>query len=49
MYAILMVTKLGYIDGKWQTIYSIHTDPMGYDHSYDTQMIHVWDIYLHLP
>ena len=25
-----MVTKLGYIDGKWPTIYSIHTDPMGY-------------------
>ena len=25
----LMLTKLGYIDGKWQTIYGIHTDPMG--------------------
>ena len=24
------LTKQGYIDGKWQTIYSIHTDPMGY-------------------
>ena len=30
MYGRLMLTKLGYIDGKWQTIYSIHTDPMGY-------------------
>ena len=27
---IQMLTKLGYIDGKWQTIYGIHTDPMGY-------------------
>ena len=24
-----MLTNLGYIDGKWQTIYTIHTDPMG--------------------
>ena len=23
---VYMLTKLGYIDGQWQTIYSIHTD-----------------------
>ena len=28
---IYMLTWLGYIDGQWQTIYSIHTDPMGYE------------------
>ena len=27
MYGIYMLTWLGYIDGQWQTIYSIHTDP----------------------
>ena len=27
---IYMLTKLGYIDGKCDTIYGIHTDPMGY-------------------
>ena len=26
---VYMLTKLGYIDGKWQTIYGIHTDSMG--------------------
>ena len=30
MYGRLMPTKLGYIDGQLQTIYGIHTDPMGY-------------------
>ena len=29
MYGRLMLTWLGYIDGKWQTIYGIQTDPMG--------------------
>ena len=29
MYGIQMLTWLGCIDGKWQTIYSTHTDPMG--------------------
>ena len=27
---VYMLTWMGYIDGKWQTIYGIHTDPMGY-------------------
>ena len=27
MYGILMLTKLGYIDGKCGSIYGIHTDP----------------------
>ena len=31
MYGRLMLTWLGYIDGKWHTIYGIHTDPMGKD------------------
>ena len=26
---VYMLTKLGYIDGKCDTIYGIHTDPMG--------------------
>ena len=28
---VYMLTKLRYIDGKWQTIYGIHTDPMRYE------------------
>ena len=26
---VYMLTKRGYIEGKWQTIYGIHTDSMG--------------------
>ena len=44
----LMLTKLGYIDGKWQTIYTIHTDPMGYvnvgDHNPHEYYIHITPI-----
>ena len=34
MVYIYMLTKLVYIDGKWQTIYGIHTNPMGNKHPY---------------